>query len=141
MASWLGRFEHMRQRKPRPFLAFCHVARRLEQRGGPQILFGIRLPAFRELQSQIQIRLKHIRLRRHRFAIRRNRVLCLANTVLHKAQFKPRYVIRRIVAYHFPQQRLGPGIVMFLNQILGMSKLGRRCGFLGDRSVMDLPGI
>ena len=71
-------FEHMRQREPRPRLSLGDVAGGFELRRGPQKLFGIGLAALGKLQSQIQIRFKNIRFRRHRFAIGGNRIVDLA---------------------------------------------------------------
>ena len=93
---WLRRFQHMRQRKPRPRLTLRDVAGGLELRGCAQELGSVRLIRLGELQPQIQVRLEHIRLRRDGLTIRRDGLVHLAQPVLHETEFKPRDIIRVI---------------------------------------------
>src|ERR1019366_4732038 len=137
----LGRFEHMREGNPGPRMALGNVTGGLELRGGQQVLRGLGLSSLGKLQPQIQIRLQNIRLRRYRFAVRRNRFVPLAQPILHKPQFKPRHIIRGIVPSipleNLPQQRLGPGVILFLNQRLSLRQFRRWRVFLGNRGVMS----
>ncbi len=86
----------MSQRKPRSRLAFRHAGRGLQLRSREQKLVGIGLPGLGQLNPKIQVRLENIRLRRHRLAVRRNRIVGLPQRVRDKAQVKPRHIVLRI---------------------------------------------
>ena len=126
-------FQYMPQRKPRPRLALRDVACRFELRRRPQKLLGIGLATLGELKPEIQIRLKHVRLSRHRFPIGGNRLVQLAQAVLRKPKIEPCHIIRRIIVHHFAQQWLGPEHnLCFWNQVFGLGEFRRRAYFLSE---------
>ena len=109
-------FQRMPQRQPCPVFPFIHMARRLQPRCRPQKFLRIRLPSLRQLQSQIQIGFEHIRLRRYRFAICRDRRIHIRQTIFHVPQIKPSHITRGIVLQKFMQQRFRLSIILLFDR-------------------------
>ncbi len=100
------------------------------------------MPAFGQLQTQIQIGFEDVGLRRHGFAIRRDRIVELSEAVLDKPEVKPRHVIGGIVFHNFPQQGFRCGVIVLLNGVFRLRHFRRRRAFFGNPCVTNrLTGV
>ncbi len=120
-------------------MPLCGVTGRFQVGRSPQKFFCIWLSGLGQLQSKIQVRFENIRLGRHRLAIRRDRVVQFAQSILHKAKIEPRLIVRRLPLQQLAERRFGSGIVSLFNRGFGLGKF-LRLGILNlNLNVMNRP--
>src|SRR5205807_9027005 len=113
--SWLACFQDVSQRKPGAFLALLHAVGRRESGSGPQKFLGVGLIALNQHEPEIEVGLENVGFGGDRLAVGGDRLLTLALGVVYKAEIEACLVVGRIAFGDLSQQRLGGGIVSFLN--------------------------
>src|SRR5207253_3665764 len=109
---------------------------RLQLRSGAQKSLGIKLAGTREHPAKIEIGFKHVRLGSNRLAIRGDRVLAYTSRIVEKSEIKPCCVILGIAIHYRLQQRLGGGVIFFLNRSFSLCKFWRGRGIFNRDFVM-----
>src|SRR5580704_12903080 len=105
-------------------MAFIHIGRRFQSGCSMKELLGIWLAGLGQHEPEIEIGLKDVGLRSHRFTIGSNGLLSVSQPVVHKSQIEPGLKVVWIRGDHLFEQRLSRGVVTFFDSALGLGKFG-----------------